>query len=275
MPRLQSVQSLQKLRETAQKKIEARSQTGTTITVGMGSCGIAAGARETLRAIQEELERRGLAADVVTVGCVSLCASEPLVTVEQAGMPRITYGNVSPAMVPRLIEEHLVKGRVVGEWMAPEPGERLIDLTSVEEIVAEFKDQPAPVVDMLRRVQDLYGYVPREALELISKEMRIPVGRLYGLVTFYSLLSTKPRGQHVIRFCESAPCHIVGGREVWEALRRELQIEPGETSRDGRFTLELTSCLGLCSVGPVIVVDGDVYGNLTPESVPEILSRYR
>ncbi len=88
------------------------------------------------------------------------------------------------------------------------------------------------------------------------------------------MLSTKPRGKHVIQFCESAPCHVVGGREVWQALREAVQLESGETSADGKWTLITTSCLGLCGVGPVIVIDDDVYGNLTPDQIPAILERY-
>ncbi|MGB8253724.1 MAG: NAD(P)H-dependent oxidoreductase subunit E, partial [Anaerolineaceae bacterium] len=79
---------------------------------------------------------------------------------------------------------------------------------------------------------------------------------------------------HVIRFCESAPCHVVGGRHIWMELKTQLKLKNGETSPDGRWTLETTSCLGICGVGPVIMVDDDVYGNVTPDQVTEILARY-
>ncbi len=117
MPRLKSVQELRKLREQVQKELTTRTETGTTIIIGMGTCGIAAGARETMHAILEELRKRNIEAHVATVGCIGMCAREPLVDIEQAGKPRITYGNVRPDMVPRLIEEHLIKGRVVEEWV--------------------------------------------------------------------------------------------------------------------------------------------------------------
>ena len=116
MPKLKSLEDLEKLREQAQKEIKVRLETNTTITIGMGTCGIAAGARETMHAILEELEKREIEAHVTTTGCIGMCVREPLVDIEQAGMPRVTYGNVHPDMIPRLLEEHLINGNVVEEW---------------------------------------------------------------------------------------------------------------------------------------------------------------
>ena len=116
MPKLKSLEELQKLRQRLHKDIKARAETSTTITVGMGTCGIAAGARETMHAILAELEARSIDAHVTTVGCIGMCSKEPLVDIQQGGEPRVTYGNVTPAMVPRIIEEHLVRGNVVEEW---------------------------------------------------------------------------------------------------------------------------------------------------------------
>ena len=116
MARLKNVEELKKLRAEALKDIMVRTQTGTRIIVGMGTCGIAAGAREVMNAILKELEARKIEAHVETVGCVGMCAKEPLVDIEQAGKSRIRYANISPENVPRLIEEHLVKGNVIQEW---------------------------------------------------------------------------------------------------------------------------------------------------------------
>ena len=117
MPKLKSLEELQALRQRLQKDIKARADTSTTITVGMGTCGIAAGARETMRAILAELEARSIDAHVTTVGCIGMCSREPLVDIQQGDEPRVTYGDVTPEMVPRLIEEHLVQGNVVEEWV--------------------------------------------------------------------------------------------------------------------------------------------------------------
>lgn len=116
MPKLKSLDELRRLREQAQHELTIRQQTSSKITVGMGTCGIAAGARETMQAILQELDQRQIEARVATVGCIGMCSKEPLVDIEQAGKPRVTYANVHPHMVPRLIEEHLVNGQVVEEW---------------------------------------------------------------------------------------------------------------------------------------------------------------
>jgi len=117
MPKIGSLDDLKKIRESALRDLTIRRSTGTKITVGMGTCGIAAGARETMQAILKELDSREIEANVATVGCIGMCSKEPLVDIEQAGKPRVTYANVHPPRVPRLIEEHLVNGRVVQEWV--------------------------------------------------------------------------------------------------------------------------------------------------------------
>lgn len=117
MPRLNSLEDLRRLKEESQREIKVRSDTGTRITVGMGTCGIASGAREVMHAILRELETQNIEANVATVGCIGLCAQEPLVDIEQAGAPRVTYGKVTPEMVPTIIVEHLVKGSVVTKWV--------------------------------------------------------------------------------------------------------------------------------------------------------------
>jgi len=117
MPKLKSFEELRTLRESLQRDIKARTETSTTITVGMGTCGIAAGAREVMHAILVELEARSIDAHVNTVGCIGMCSREPLVDIQQGDEPRVTYGDVTPAMVPRIIEEHLIGGQVVDEWI--------------------------------------------------------------------------------------------------------------------------------------------------------------
>ncbi len=117
MEKLGSVQDLTRVREAIQREQKLATETGTVIRIGMGTCGIAAGARETMNAITEELARRQIDAAVGTVGCIGMCAKEPLVDIQQAGKSHILYGNVNPEMVGRLIEEHLVKGKPVKEWV--------------------------------------------------------------------------------------------------------------------------------------------------------------
>ena len=122
MPKIKSLDELRRVREQVREDIATRLETGTTITVGMGTCGIAAGARETMHAILEELKKRDIEAHVATVGCIGMCSSEPLVDVEQLGRPRITYRQITADKVPQLIEEHLVKGNVVEDWVVARLG---------------------------------------------------------------------------------------------------------------------------------------------------------
>jgi NADP-reducing hydrogenase subunit HndB len=117
MPKVTSLEELRRLRQQLQKDIRARTDSSTTITVGMGTCGIAAGARETMDAFMGELAAQGIDARVVTTGCIGMCSKEPLVDIQQGDGPRITYGHVNPSMVPRIIDQHVVGGQVVKEWV--------------------------------------------------------------------------------------------------------------------------------------------------------------
>jgi len=144
----------------------------------------------------------------------------------------------------------------------------------VEAAVAKCGATREDLVPILTEINHALGYIPPEAFKEVSHVLHTPIGQLFSVASFYQMLSTKPRGRHLIQFCESAPCHVVGGREVWTALQDTLKLESGETSADGKWTLRTTSCLGVCAVGPVITVDEDIYGNITPQQVNGILERY-
>jgi len=145
---------------------------------------------------------------------------------------------------------------------------------TVQTIVQKHGASLEELIPILNDVNRSLGYLPAAALSEISRLLHVPKSQLFAVSSFYSMLSTKPRGRHIIQFCESAPCHVVGGRQVWETLCANLQLGANETSPDGKWTLATTSCLGLCSVGPVLVIDDDVYGNVRPEQIPDILARY-
>lgn len=145
----------------------------------------------------------------------------------------------------------------------------------VQAAVAQHGATAESLIPILTEVNQKLGYLPVDAMTEISRLLRLPSSQLMAVTSFYRMLSTKPRGRHVVQFCESAPCHVMGGRRVWLSLQEELGLESGETSPDGEWTLLTTSCPGLCGVGPVLMVDDDLYGNVTPERVPEILAQYR
>ena len=144
----------------------------------------------------------------------------------------------------------------------------------VRALVEEKGHEKAELIPILHEINKTLGYISDDAIQELSEGMNIPTSHIYSVATFYRMLSTEPRGRHVIQFCESAPCHVAGGRLVWQKLTQELGLSKGETSDDNKWTLLTTSCLGICGVGPVMVIDNDIYGNVTPDQVPEILSNY-
>jgi NADH:ubiquinone oxidoreductase subunit E len=151
----------------------------------------------------------------------------------------------------------------------------------VQAAIEKHGAQRDALIPILSEVNRALGYIPAEAFKEVRKQLlaspeqvNVSQGQLFGLASFYDMLSTKPRGRHVIKFCENAPCHVVGGKAVWNALRDTLNLKNGETTPDKKWTLVTTSCLGLCSVGPVVLIDDDLYGNVSPEQIDEILARY-
>lgn len=138
------------------------------------------------------------------------------------------------------------------------------------------------VIPVLSEINRQLGFIPLESLGKIRRFINTPDeglfladSHLYAIASFYQMFSLQPTGKHVIRYCASAPCHVEGGRQMIEALKQHLGIQPGETSMDNQWTLMKTSCLGICGVGPVFLIDDDIYGNVTPERVPFILAKYR
>ncbi len=158
--------------------------------------------------------------------------------------------------------------------MAGERKESHEVVSAVKTAVDRFGASRDELIPILNEVNRELGYLPSEALDEISRQIHVPRSQLFSVTSFYHMLSRKPRGKHVIQFCESAPCHVAGGREVWLAVKDHLKIDEDETTPDGLWTLITTSCLGVCSVGPVMLIDDDIYGNLTPDQVPGILAKY-
>ena len=159
--------------------------------------------------------------------------------------------------------------------MTIEPKDGKLVLESVQAAVHRYGASHDELIPILNDVNRAIGYLPGEALDEISRLLKVPRSQLFSVASFYKMLSTKPRGKHVLQFCESAPCHVAGGREVWMAIKEALQIEENQTSPDGKWTLISTSCLGVCGVGPVMIIDDEVIGNVDPKQVPAILARYQ
>ncbi|NPV79144.1 MAG: NADH-quinone oxidoreductase subunit NuoE [Firmicutes bacterium] len=138
-----------------------------------------------------------------------------------------------------------------------------------------YRGAPDALIPALYDVQREYGYISESAAAAIAEILGIPLSKVYGVATFYTMFRVKPEGEHIIWVCESAPCHVLGAMDILRTLETELGIKIGETTSDGKFSLKFTSCLGTCGVAPAIMIDDVVYGNLTPERVLHVLSEYR
>ena len=157
----------------------------------------------------------------------------------------------------------------------PEKTQQNIDLKPAEKIVKQFprltQDKLIPI---LQQLQDAYGYLPVSVLKWVSKKTGIPSSRMHGVITFYAQFYTEPHGKHTIRCCEGTACHVKGSPRIAERIMDELDVAPGETTKDMKFTFEPVACLGTCFLAPVIMVNNDYYGQLTPDKIPQILKNY-
>lgn len=145
------------------------------------------------------------------------------------------------------------------------------DLALLDDILAEYQGQKGAVIPILQRTQEAYGYLPKEILKIISKKTGIPLTRLYGVATFYAQFHLTRRGRHIVRICDGTACHVRGAPKSIEALGESLQIQPGGTSPDYKYTLEIVYCLGSCGLAPVALIDDKVYGQTKPEILVEQL----
>ncbi len=147
--------------------------------------------------------------------------------------------------------------------------------SEVDTIIKQYKGKESAILAILQDIQSKKKYLPKEILEQVSQKMQIPVTHIFRLATFYNALSIKPRGKHKIDVCLGTACHVRGGNKIVDKLKRDLGIPVGETTQDKRFTLESVRCVGCCSLGPVAVIDGDVYGRLTQDKIPALLKEFK
>ncbi len=150
-----------------------------------------------------------------------------------------------------------------------------IDLDRVDRLIEPYIGKKEMIIPALQKVQDHFGYLPRPAVEQVSRRMRTPLSRLYGVATFYAQFKMKPRGRYIIRVCKGTACHIQGSPKISERIEYILGIESGETTDDLRFTLEEVACIGACALAPVIMINDDPHGRLTPDKIKDILDGYK
>ena len=150
-----------------------------------------------------------------------------------------------------------------------------INVSATRKLLKKYRLKKGVLIPLLQDIQAVYGYVPRESIELISKELHIFPVEIYGILTFYSQFFLSPRGKHTIRVCQGTACHVMGGKEILDYLSNTLNIHEGETTKDGLFSLERVACLGCCGIAPVVVVDDDFLGRCTVQGMNALLDRYR
>ncbi|MCK8827008.1 NADH-quinone oxidoreductase subunit NuoE [Natroniella acetigena] len=145
----------------------------------------------------------------------------------------------------------------------------------LKKVLENYDKKAKDLIPVLQETQEEYGYLPQEVLEEIAKSLRVPFSQVYGVVTFYSQFHLEPRGENIIRICMGTACHVRGADKVLDTMKEELGIDDGETTEDLKFTLESVACIGACGLAPVIMVNDNTHGLLTPETTVEVLDQYR
>ena len=145
----------------------------------------------------------------------------------------------------------------------------------IDAILARYQGKKGSLIPILQEVKALYNYLPKDALEYIAASTGTPIAQIYGVVTFYSQFHLNPRGRNIIRVCQGTACHVRGGKVILQTIEKELGIKAGHTTEDLRFTLETVACIGACGLAPVMQVNEDTHGRLTPDKLSAILAKYQ
>ena len=150
-----------------------------------------------------------------------------------------------------------------------------MESAQIDAIIKQYGKKESLILSILQDIQAKEKYLPKDILEQVSQKMQMPLTKIFRIATFYNALSIKPRGRHKVDVCLGTACHVRGGPKIIDKLKRDLGIGVGETTKDKRFTLESVRCVGCCSLGPVAVIDGTVYGRLTQDKLPSMLKEFK
>ena len=148
-------------------------------------------------------------------------------------------------------------------------------IEEIREVCRSFHNEKGELINILHKAQSLFGYLPAELQEVIAKEINVSVAHIYGVVTFYSFFTMTPKGEHPVSICLGTACFVRGADKVLEEFRKELHIQVGETTADGKFSLSCLRCVGACGLAPVVMVGEKIYGRVSPDGVKEIIAEYR
>lgn len=147
-------------------------------------------------------------------------------------------------------------------------------LEEVDRLIEPYRGQPGNLIQVLHKIQNAVGYLPREVQVRVAEGLNVPLAEVYGVISFYSFFTAVPRGKHKISVCTGTACYVRGSSQLISKLGDDLQLKPGNTSQDGHFSLDVVRCVGACGLGPVITVDNDAYARLHAEKLDSILSKY-
>ncbi len=150
-----------------------------------------------------------------------------------------------------------------------------MNLKKVDEIINEYEGDDSWLVMILQDIQEEYNYLPTPALQRVAEKLEIPLSRVHSVATFYSSLSLTERGKHLIKVCDGTACHLRGFANLRDELGRQLSIGEGQTTEDKKFTLEVVACLGACALAPVMTVNSEYHGNMTPDKIKQTLNQYK
>jgi NADP-reducing hydrogenase subunit HndA len=148
------------------------------------------------------------------------------------------------------------------------------DVAKIKEICASFNNDPQELINVLHKCQEHFGYLPAEVQEVVSEGLGVPVAKIYGVITFYSFFTMTPKGKHPVSICMDTACYVRGAEKVLDEFKRELGIQVGQTTRDGKFSLSSLRCVGACGLAPVVLVGDKTYGRVAPDDVKNILKEY-
>ncbi len=150
-----------------------------------------------------------------------------------------------------------------------------VDLQLLDTLIDKFRNAKGKMIPLLQGTQEVYGYIPREAFEKISRETGLKLSDMYGVATFYAQFRLNPVGKHIIKVCHGTACHVQNAGIITDALKDALKIEDGETTEDGLFTLESVACLGCCSLAPVMMIGEETYGKLTGKEAVKVVKNIK
>ena len=148
-------------------------------------------------------------------------------------------------------------------------------LDELNAFIQQHKDDKGALMPVMQKAQELFGYLSLEIQSVIAEALNVSVAEVYGVATFYAQFSLEPKGAYVIGVCTGSACYVKGAQAVLEKVESELNIPTGKTTKDGKFTIQATRCLGCCGLAPVMTINEDVYGRLKPEDIPGILAKYK